>query len=134
MDVLDDMCRQVAIYWPPSFESPSGQPTFTAHPVEILVRWEQTTDVFIDRSGNEATSKAEVWVREEVQQLGVLWLSPYSVDDPPGSALQALAPGSGAPGDSSPFVPFNNPDVYEIRRYEEVPTFDNDDVEMIAYL
>src|ERR1700761_8195787 len=88
MEVLEEMCRQIAVYWEPNLENPNGQVTYTANPVEIRVRWEQITDVFIDRTGNEATSKAEVFVLEPVLELGVLWLSPYKVDDPEGLALQ----------------------------------------------
>lgn len=127
MDVLDEMCNQIAVYWAPGAETQSGQVVYTVQPVEIACRWEDTASVFIDRQGDEATSKAEVFVREKVSELGVLWLSNYSIEDPPGCALQSLAT-------CSQNNPFLNPNAYEIRRVEIVPTVDDEDREICCYL
>lgn len=127
MDILEDMRQQRAVYWPPMPPTRHGQKTYDT-PVELLVRWEQTGEVFLDRDGNQQVSRAMVYVGDDVLELGVLWLSTKTLDDSEGSALGELT------DESDPFL---NPGAYEIRRFEKMPTLDgalDDEYLRCAYL
>jgi hypothetical protein len=118
MDLLEDMREQRAVYWPPGPLDQNGQHTFL-EPVEILVRWEQSGEIFLDRQGNEQVSRAEVYVGElpeggEVEELGALWLSSKTIDDADGSGLAEIVAGS----ETDPFL---NEGAYEIRKFVKYP-------------
>jgi hypothetical protein len=124
MDILEDMRVQWAVYWPPGPLSDEATRTF-GEPVELLVRWEEVTEMFLDRQGNEQVSKSKVYVGEDLTELGVLWLSPAVADNSVGSGLAELV---------SESDPFANPKAYEIRRFDRIPTLDGDEFLRIAYL
>lgn len=100
------------MYWPPG---PMGPSTRTyLEPVELIVRWEQTGEMYLDRDGNQQVSRAEVYLGDDVLELGVLWLSSKTIDDADGSGLAEVA-------DGSVTDPFLNEGAYEIRKFVKYP-------------
>lgn len=64
---------QTAVYWAPSTLDGFGNVSF-ATPVEIAVRWENKTELFIDNQGKEQKSSAVVYPASAVLLEGYLYL------------------------------------------------------------
>lgn len=75
---LKRMCKQTAVYWASPVNNGTGGFTHD-DPVEIKVRWEDKNEIVMDSKGQEFTSQAEVFVRQDVDELGYLFLG--SLDD-----------------------------------------------------
>lgn len=129
---LEDALNQRAVYWHPKIVGDEGQKGFEA-PVEIVCRWEQVAESFLDRNtGNEALSKSKVFCDRDLKELGVLWL-------PPGSGLDAgtgdiLDEGAALSALTSEDSPLSNDGAFEIRRFDKIPDFDGEEFVRIAYL
>lgn len=96
--LLDVMYPHQVVYWAPSGTvDDNGQVTFAA-PVQLCGRWVETTEMFLDRKGNEQASRAKVRLKQDVEELGVLWLG----------CLSNL---------TSTVDPFANPKAWEIRKF-----------------
>lgn len=64
---------QDAVYW--GSPSPDGQGGFSfADPIEIKCRWEETKQVVTDTKGNEITSRAVIFVLQDIDEEGYLML------------------------------------------------------------
>jgi len=128
MRIICDMRRQNAIYWPPAGVDGFGHKTFGPL-VELIftkptgnhrVRWKDRTEEFLDATGTIQRSNAVVHVPRlpgggEVEVGGFLWL--------------------GVRNDlTDEQVPQNNPEAFEIRRVDKIPTFGNDQQIRKAYL
>jgi len=81
MGIITRMRKQVAVYWPPkSSESAGddfdnyGQPQVSLSPVQIMCRWEDVTEEFIDMTGTRQLSRAKVYVDRDVEVGGILML------------------------------------------------------------
>lgn len=114
MDILDDMRRQRAVYWPPAEINEFGKIGY-GPPQEIRVRWEGVNEAFVTPAGQTLQSKAKVYPGQDLELQGYLWL---------GKASQLT--------DSA--NPKGNPDAYEIKRFDKIPTVDADDFLRVAYL
>ncbi len=86
-------CTQPIVYW--------GNPVsdgFTGHtyddPVEILGRWEELNEVIMGKDGKEMISQARVFLTQEVDEEGALWLGSLddldSAPEPSDSSVAAL--------------------------------------------
>lgn len=64
---------QAAVYWSTPVNDGYGGRTFAAA-VEIVCRWEQRQELFIDAAGQEKTSKAIVYLSQDVDLGGYLYL------------------------------------------------------------
>lgn len=65
--------KQTAVYW--SSPTPDGYGGFSfSDPEEIKVRWEDTTEVFIDFDGNEAVSSSVIFCESDLDKGGYLYL------------------------------------------------------------
>jgi len=73
MKIIDKMLIQTAVYWGAPVAGGRGSSTF-ATAIEISVRWEDTQELFIDKFGVEKTSKAIVYVGQDVVVGGFLYL------------------------------------------------------------
>ena len=71
--LLTDKLRQTAVYWGNPQSDGTGGRTFD-DPVELSVRWEQRQELFIDVGGQEVTSQAVVYVDQDVDIGGYLYL------------------------------------------------------------
>jgi len=72
------LCVQTAVYWGTPVEDGYGGKTF-ADPVEIDCRWEDTLEVISDADGNEIISKSAIYVTQDVDEQGYLYLG--TLDD-----------------------------------------------------
>jgi len=80
MSIITRMLKQTCVYWAlASSESGGlayddyGQPVVT-DPVEIECRWEDVNEEFIDATGTKQTSRAKVYVSQDVDVGGILML------------------------------------------------------------
>ena len=72
------LCVQTAVYWGTPVEDGYGGKTF-ADPVEIACRWEDTLEVVSDMYGNEIIVKSAIYVTQDVDEEGYLYLG--TLDD-----------------------------------------------------
>jgi len=77
MSYITRNLKQKAVYWGSPVRGGFGSFTF-ADPVEISVRWEEKTEIFIDLNGAQAISAALVYVSVDVVNQGYLWLGELS--------------------------------------------------------
>ncbi len=111
-------CTQTAVYWGDPVADGYGGWTFgSAYPTEISCRWEARTEVISDGQGNEIVSRARVYVTEDVEEEG--WLFLGTLDD-----LDSAAEEDPMKADS----------VYKIKRFDKIPSIRGDDFVRIAYL
>ena len=66
-------CSSVAVYWGNPVNDGEGGFTFD-DPVEIACRWEETIQVTTDNKGNEVTSRAVIYITQDVDEEGMLYL------------------------------------------------------------
>lgn len=71
--LLTDKLKQTAVFWGNPQNDGAGGRTFD-DPIELSVRWEQQQELFVDASGQESTSKAVVYVDQDVDIGGYLYL------------------------------------------------------------
>ena len=76
--VISKNCVQTAVYWGSPVEDGYGGKTW-GDPVEIDCRWEETMQVMLDKDGEEITSRAAVYVTQDLEENGVLYLG--TLDD-----------------------------------------------------
>jgi len=101
--IITKMLKQTAAYWPPTGTDKRGQPTLGT-PIDILVRWEDKTEEFIDpATGTRQMSKAIVYVDRDVLVHGVLLLDGLTSTTDQDNAKA-------------------NDGAWEIRRFEKLPT------------
>ena len=74
--LLTDRCTQVAVYWGSPQEDGQGGKTF-ADPVELYCRWEMLNQIVTDSKGVEFTSRAVVYLLQDVDEEGYLYLGTY---------------------------------------------------------
>ena len=102
MRIITKMLKQKAVWWASTGFGNYGQPTVST-PVEIDVRWEDVGEEFLDKDGTIQLSRARVYVDRDVEIGGLLMLGELDsgVDEA---------------------TPKNNDGVWEIRRFEKLPT------------
>jgi len=71
-EVIANNCSDVAVYWGNPTEDGNGGKTF-ADPQELACRWENINQVVVDNKGAEITSRALVFVTQDVQEEGMLY-------------------------------------------------------------
>ena len=66
---------QAATYWPPTTINKFGEHSFGTSIIQLKVRWEEKTEMFLDRdTGKELISKSVVYLNEDVAENGFLYL------------------------------------------------------------
>lgn len=75
--LLTHNLKQTAVYWANPQSDGFGGRTFD-DPIEISVRWEDRQELFIDASGQEKTSQAVVYLAQDVNLGGYLYLGSLS--------------------------------------------------------
>ena len=111
-------CKQTAVYWGDPTPDGYGGWTFgSEYPIEIKCRWEARTEVISDGQGNEIISRARVYVTEDVEEEG--WLFLGTLDDLDSAEEEDPMEASGA---------------YKIKRFDKTPTLRGDAYVRIAYL
>ena len=77
MIILKKYCKQTAIYWGAGSVDGFGSVTY-ATPVEVFVRWSEEMDLFIDSDGEQKTSRSVVYVLQDMEINGFLYLGSLS--------------------------------------------------------
>lgn len=72
---------QTCTYWAQTGLNMSGKGTF-ATPVQLACRWEDVALLFLDKRGQEATSKSRVFLAQDIDIQGYLMLGTTSTADP----------------------------------------------------
>jgi hypothetical protein len=72
-DILKRTYTQTAVYWGNPKEDGFGGKTFDA-PIEIKCRWEERQQVLTDAKGNIEGSRASVYILQDLDQQGFLYL------------------------------------------------------------
>lgn len=73
--------HQTITYWSPDGIDAFGGRTFGA-PLEIKGRWQDKADLFRDSDGREVVSSAVVYVDQDVELRGYLYLGSSSASNP----------------------------------------------------
>jgi|TARA_R100000093_G_C1901907_1_gene60146 hypothetical protein len=81
MSFLTRNHNQTITYWDTPVTDKFGARTF-ATPEQITGRWEDRTDLFIDSTGRESVSKAFVFVGQDLDSEGWLFLGTSSEANP----------------------------------------------------
>jgi hypothetical protein len=101
MSYLTRNLNQTAVYWGSPTPDGWGGTTFDS-PVEMDCRWEEKQELFVDASGEQVLSHAVVYLSQDVDIGGYLYLGDMNDLD------------------STP-VPSENSDAYEIRSFRKTP-------------
>jgi hypothetical protein len=72
-EFISSVCVQTAVYWAPGTRDGFGQPARTTG-VEIACRWDDTTELIINRQGKEVASRAKVLITQDLNVEGYLYL------------------------------------------------------------
>jgi hypothetical protein len=70
---MQHICTQTAVYWAPGTADSHGEITFEA-PVEINVRWEDSTERIATANGSQILCHAKVFVTAQYDKQGYLFL------------------------------------------------------------
>jgi len=109
-DFVSRLCEQDAVYWGNPQDNGYGGFTYD-DPVEIKCRWEDSNEVIAmagqDRKSRELVSKAQVWVVQDVDEEGYLYLGTLDSTDALSSAEEAN--------------PANADEAYKILKFEKTP-------------
>jgi hypothetical protein len=108
-------CNQTAVYWGSPVNDGTGGKTF-AEPVEIACRYEDMTQIVTDAKGVESTSRAVVYLLQDVDEEGYLYLGTLE------SLYDAYADESSA-GDI--VNPSGITGAYVIKRFQKTPVLGN---------
>ena len=107
---MSRLCVQDAVYWGSPQDDGRGGYTF-ADAIEIKCRWEEGSEVISmqgdDRKSREIVSKAQVWVLQDVDEEGYLYLGTLDSED----ALSSAEEESPADVDGA----------YKILKFEKIP-------------
>lgn len=81
MTFIDSARTQTATYWARSGVDNFGDPSFNA-PVQILVRWVDSNEVFVNDSGEEERARSIVQLGQDVKSGDYLYLGTSAATDP----------------------------------------------------
>lgn len=113
--LLNRNLTQTCIYWGNPANDGYGGLDFD-NPVELLCRWEDKTVLQQDAKGNQITSDAVVFVLQDVEEGGYLYL------------------GSISDLDSSAVSPVETAKAFQIITYEKVPALKGSEYFRAVYL
>jgi hypothetical protein len=111
-EVISRQFKQKCIYWGNPVNDGHNKFTFDA-PVELSCRWEEIEQIISDKNGNELTSRAVVYVSQDLDEEGMLKLG----------TLEELYELEGDSDSSSSVVddPKDVNGAYIIKRFQKVP-------------
>jgi hypothetical protein len=123
-EVIARNCTDVCVYWGNPTEDGYGGKVFD-DPIELSVRWENINQVVVDAKGAEITSRALVFVTQDVEEEGMLYHG--TLDDLYDSNATDSSAGE-----------VNNPmtidGAYIIKRFQKTPSLSGDGFLRKAYL
>lgn len=107
--------RQDAIYWAPTGATDAFGEMILHPPVPIKCRWEDKTELVRIRTGEELTTRAQVFTDRVVEEEGVLWLGSFAT-----AQIENHPVGHPAAGTPNPFV---NKKAWKIMQFGSQPDF-----------
>jgi hypothetical protein len=112
-------CKQTAVYWgDPTPDGYGGRTFGSKYPEEIYCRWEERKELIKDAQGNEVVSHARVFVTEDVDEGGCLFLG--TLDDLDSDAEEN---------------PMKADGTYEILKFNKIPALGSTlEFTRVAYL
>lgn len=123
-EVIARNCTDTCVYWSNPVEDGYGGKIFN-DPVELDCRWENINQVVADTKGAEITSRALVFVTQDVEEEGMLYHG--TLDDLYDSNATDSSAGE-----------VNNPmtieGAYIIKRFQKTPSLSGDGFLRKAYL
>lgn len=81
MSLYSRNMNQLATYWAPGALDGYGNVSFSA-PVQMMVRWQDSTELFRGDDGQEYTSSAIIYSSEQVEKKGYFYLGESSELNP----------------------------------------------------
>lgn len=72
-EFISSVCVQTAVYWAPGTRDGFGQPTWSIG-TDISCRWDDTTELIINKYGKEIASQARLLVTQDINPEGYLYL------------------------------------------------------------
>ena len=109
-DFISEFLHQKAVYWASPTKDGYGGYTWN-DPIEINCRWEDICKVIMDARGKEIISTAKVFVSQDLGKQGMLY---------PGYMANLTASQLADPKTIS--------DAYEIKRFDKIPSIDEEDL------
>jgi hypothetical protein len=103
-------CVQTAVYWAAPTEDGYGGKTYE-EPIEIMCRWEDMNQVVSDNKGSMITSRAVVYVLQDLDEEGMLYLG--TLDSLYDTVFDSSAGALNKPQDIV--------GAYSIKRFDKVP-------------
>jgi len=97
---FSNLLNQTITYWAPSSYDKFGVGTYD-DPVTVIGRWEDKQELFIDVNGKEVRSSSIVYLEDDVETGGYLYL-----------------------GESTETTPIDETGAREIRGYAKTPSLD----------
>ena len=73
MSIINRMRKQTAVHWPVKGTDSHGKPTYEP-PIEVLCRWQDSNEMFINSDGSNQMSNAKVFPDRKTAIGGVLLL------------------------------------------------------------
>lgn len=116
-NIVSRMYKQTAVYWGSPVNDGFGGKTF-AEPIEIQCRWENKKELLKDVQGNEIVATSIVYVLQDMDEQGYLYLGLLDDFDSP--------------------IDINNPkkidNAYEIKRFDKLPSIKGNEFIRKVYL
>jgi hypothetical protein len=117
--MIQRLCKQNAVYWGNPVPDGKGGYTFD-HPVDRDCRWEDKNVLLQDGVGREINARAQVFLLEDVDEQGYLYLG----------ELSDLSTEEGYPNQ-----PNKINGTHEIKQFHKAPDLDNpEEFIRVAYL
>jgi hypothetical protein len=117
-------CNQKCVYWPSPANDGEGGFTFDDS-IELDCRWEEMTQLTTDSKGNAITSRAVVFLTQDVDEEGMLYLGTLE------SLYDNYATESSGGGVNDPKT---IPGTYFIKRFQKTPNLQGTEFLRKAYL
>jgi hypothetical protein len=116
IDTIEREYNQKCVYWGNPLNDGQGGHTFDA-PVELDCRWEEMNQVVTDNKGNEVTSRAVVFLPQDVDYEGMLYFGTLdSLYDVAGESSAGQLDEPRTFFAEHPTIP-----IYTIKRFQKVP-------------
>jgi hypothetical protein len=123
-DMIERNCTDICVYWQSLGEDGYGAKIF-ADPLQLDCRWENINQVVTDKKGAEITSRALVFVTQDVEEEGMLYH---------GTLEDLYDSNASDSSDGAVANPMTIDGAYIIKRFQKTPSLSGDGFLRKAYL
>jgi len=121
--LISRRATETAVYWGNPVNDGAGTFTFDA-PVEIDCRWEEMKQIVSDKKGNSLSSRALVYLTQDVDEEGYMFLGTLE------QVYDLTGESSGGGSDD----PTEVTGAFIIKRFQKIPSLDGSNYVRVAYL